>query len=130
VLRLPRVVADDSVGRPGVVEGRLSQGQENHDRGRRRRQERLGNHRDNGGVETDRERHVTFVVIFLDRCGDDDEDDGNGTADGRNIRHDDAETADGLVDDDRGDGDGDGDDDDDGYIAVVNVVHGESADLP
>jgi len=127
VLHLSCVAADDSVGRPGVVEGRLSQGQENHGDHIRRRQEHLGDHRDDGSVETDRERHVTFLVIFLG--GDDDEDDGNGAADSRYIRHDDAEAA-SLVNDNHGDSDGDGDDNDIICVAVANVIHGESSDLP
>lgn len=126
VLRLPRVAVDDSVGRPGVVEGRLSQGEEDHDDRGRRKQEHLGDHRDDGGggVEADRERHVTFVVVILVRGGDD----GNGTSNGsRDLRHHDAQAANGLVDDDRGGGD---DDDDNGRVIVVSVVHGQPPDLP
>lgn len=124
MLRLSRVAVDDSVGGPGVVEGRVSQGEEDDDDRGRRWQEHLGDHRDDGsGIEADRVVHVTLIVGVLVRG-----DDGNGTSNGsRDVRHDDAEAANGLVDDNHGGGGNDGDDN--GRIAVVSVVHGESLEL-
>lgn len=122
------VAADDSIGRAGVVEGRLGQAEEDDDGREWSHQERPGDHRDDGGVEAV-ERHVAaLAVVLLDRGGDDD-DDGDGASDGRHVRQHDAEATGGrLVDDDHGVGD-DGDIND-GRLAVADVVHGEPADLP